>query len=239
MQAVPSCGSPPGVPGPASTHAILKEHTIRSAMATTADDVWRILGELAEAQKETEALLKHQAQESDRRFQESERRFQETQHLLTQQAQETDRQIQQVSRQIGDLGNRLGEFVEWQVRPAALRLFQSRGIAVQELAADVTLQRDGEGLEIDLLATNTTAAVLIAIKSKLSQSDVDDHLERLGKFKRLMPRYQDIQAMGAIAAMVVPPDIARYADRQGLFVIAPTGDDMAILNDANFSPKIW
>ena len=183
-------------------------------MATTEDDVWRILGELAEAQKETEALLKHQAQE-------------------------TDRQIQQVSRQIGDLGNRLGEFVEWQVRPAALRLFQSRGIAVQELAADVTLQRDGEGLEIDLLATNTTAAVLIAIKSKLSQSDVDDHLERLGKFKRLMPRYQDIQAMGAIAAMVVPPDIARYADRQGLFVIAQTGDDMAILNDANFSPKIW
>ena len=230
-------------------------------MATTADDVWRILGELAEAQKETEALLKHQAQESDRRFQESERRFQETQHLLTQQAQETqhlltqqaqetehllkqqtqetDRQIRQVNRQIGDLGNRLGEFVEWQVRPAAIRLFQSRGIAVQELASDVTLQRDGEGLEIDLLATNTTVAVLIAIKSKLSQSDVDDHLERLGKFKRLMPRYQDVQAMGAIAAMVVPPDIARYADRQGLFVIAQTGDDMAILNDANFSPKIW
>ena len=216
MQAVPSCGSPPGVPGPASTHAILKEHTIRfpSAMATTADDVWRILGELAEAQKETEALLKHQAQE-------------------------TDRQIQQVSRQISDLGNPLGEFVEWQVRPAALRLFQSRGIAVQELAADVTLQRDGEGLEIDLLAIDTTVAVLIEVKSKLSQSDVDDHLERLGKFKRLMPRYQDVQAMGAIAAMVVPPDIARYADRQGLFVIAPTGDDMAILNDANFSPKIW
>ena len=183
-------------------------------MATTADDVWRILGELAEAQKETEALLKHQAQE-------------------------TDRQIQQVSRQISDLGNPLGEFVEWQVRPAAIRLFHSRDIAVQELASDVTLQRDGEGLEIDLLATNTTVAVLIAIKSKLSQSDVDDHLERLGKFKRLMPRYHDVQAMGAIAAMVVPLDIARYAYRQGLFVIAPAGDDMAILNDANFSPKIW
>lgn len=183
-------------------------------MATTADDVWRILGELAESQKETEALLKHQAQE-------------------------TDRQIRQVNRQIGDLGNRLGEFVEWQVRPAAIRLFQSRGIAVQELASDVTLQRDGEGLEIDLLAINTTVAVLIEVKSKLSQSDVDDHLDRLGKFKRLMPRYHDVQAMGAIAAMVVPTDIARYAYRQGLFVIAQTGDDMAILNDANFSPKIW
>jgi len=197
-------------------------------MATTADEVWRILGELAEAQKETEQLLKHQAQESERRFRETDR------HL-----RETDRQIRQVNRQIGDLGNRLGEFVEWQVRPAAIRLFQARGIDVHELASDVSIQRDGEGLEIDLLATNTTEAILIEVKSKLSQSDVDDHLERLGKFKRLMPRYNDIRALGAVAAMVVPPDIARYAYRQGLFVMAQSGDDMTILNDANFSPKAW
>jgi hypothetical protein len=190
-------------------------------MATTADDVWRILGELAESQKETEQRLR------------------ETEQLLKQQARETDRQIRQVNRQIGDLGNRLGEFVEWQVRPAAICLFQERGIAVYELASDVTIQRDGEGLEIDLLAINTTEAVLIEVKSKLSQSDVDEHLERLGKFKRLLPRYQDVRAMGAVAAMVVPPEIARYAYRQGLFVLAQSGDDMAILNDADFSPKTW
>jgi hypothetical protein len=204
-------------------------------MATTADEVWRILGELAEAQKETEQLLKHQAQESERRFQQSERQFRETDRRL----RETDRQIRQVNRQIGDLGNRLGEFVEWQVRPAAIRLFQARGIDVHELASDVSIQRDGEGLEIDLLAINTTEAILIEVKSKLSQSDVDEHLDRLGKFKRLMPRYNDIRVLGAVAAMVVPQDIARYAYRQGLFVMAQSGEDMAILNDANFNPKAW
>jgi len=190
-------------------------------MATTSDEVWRILGELAEAQKETE------------------RRLQETEQLLKEQAQATDRQIRRVNRQIGDLGNRLGEFVEWQVRPAAVRLFQERGIAVYELASEITIQRDGEGLEIDLLAINTTEAVLIEVKSKLTQNDVDEHLERLGKFKRLMPRYQDVRAMGAVAAMVVPQDVARYAYRQGLFVMAQSGDDMVILNDTNFTPKAW
>jgi len=190
-------------------------------MATTADDVWRLLGELAESQKEAEQRLR------------------ETEQLLKAQARETDRQIRQVNRQIGELGNRLGEFVEWQVRPAAIRLFQERGIAVYELASDVTIQRDGEGLEIDLLAINTTEAVLIEVKSKLSQGDVDEHLERLGKFKRLLPRYQDVRAMGAVAAMVVPPEVARYAYRQGLFVLAQSGDDMAILNDADFRPKTW
>ena len=215
-------------------------------MATTSDDVWRILGELAEAQKETERLLQEQAQETERRsqeterrFQESEQRFQETERLLKEQSRETDRQIRRVNRQIGDLGNRLGEFVEWQVRPAAVRLFQDRGIAVYELASDVTIQRDGEGLEIDLLAINTTEAVLVEVKSKLTQNDVDEHLERLGKFKRLMPRYQDVRAMGAVAAMVVPQDVARYAYRQGLFVMAQSGDDMVILNDINFTPKVW
>jgi hypothetical protein len=81
--------------------------------------------------------------------------------------------------------------------------------------------------------------VLIEVKSKLSQGDVDEHLERLGKFKRLLPRYQDVRAMGAVAAMVVPPEVARYAYRQGLFVLAQSGDDMAILNDADFRPKTW
>jgi hypothetical protein len=86
---------------------------------------------------------------------------------------------------------------------------------------------------------STTVAVLIEVKSKLTQSDVDEHLERLAKFKRLMPRYQDVNTMGAVAAMVVPPDVARYAYRQGLFVMAQAGDNMVILNDPTFRPKVW
>jgi hypothetical protein len=204
-------------------------------MATTADDVWRLLGELAEAQKETE-----------RRFQAGEQRLQETERLLKEQSQETehrfqetDRLIQQVSQQIGKLGNRLGEFVEWQVRPAAVRVFQERGIAVHELYADISIQREGEGLEIDLLVINSNEAVVVEVKSKLTQADVDEHLKRLSKFKRLMPRYQDVRAMGAVAGMVVPEDVARYAYRRGLFVLAQSGDSVVILNDATFEPTAW
>jgi hypothetical protein len=146
-----------------------------------------------------------------KRSQETERWFQETERQLQEQSQKTDRQIQQVSQQIGRLGNRLGEFVEWQVRPAVVRLFQERGIAVHELAAEVAIQRGGEGLQIDLLVINSTEAVLVEVKSKLTQADINEHLERLGKFKRLMPRYGDVQAMGAVPAMIVPEDVARYA----------------------------
>ena len=183
-------------------------------MATTIDDVVRLIGELAAAQRETE------------------RRFQETERLIKQ-------QNQNLNEQLGKLGNRLGEFVEWQVRPAVIRLFQERGIAVHEFYPGASAQRGNEAIEIDLLVVDTTDAVLVEVKSKLTQPDVDEHLERLSKFKRLMPRYGDINAMGAVAAMVVPDEVARYAYRQGLFVLAQSGDSVVILNDDTFQPRTW
>jgi len=212
-------------------------------MATTSEEVWRILGELAEAQKETERQLRETDKILKQRFQETEQRFQETDQMLKQRFQETERlmrrQNQQFNEQLGKLGNRLGEFVEWQVRPVVVRLFQERGIAVHEFYPGASAQRDGEGIEIDLLVVNSTEAILVEVKSKLTQTDVDEHLERLSKFKRLMPRYGDVRAMGAVAGMVVPDDVARYAYRQGLFVMAQSGDSVVILNDATFQPRRW
>lgn len=194
-------------------------------MATTSEEVWRILGELAEAQKETE----RRAQETEQRM---EQRFRETEQLLR-------RQNQQLNEQLGKLGNRLGEFVEWQVRPVVVRLFQERGIAVHEFYPGASAQRGDEGIEIDLLVVNSTEAILVEVKSKLTKTDVDEHLERLGKFKRLMPRYGDVRALGAVAGMVVPDEVARYAYRKGLFVMAQSGDSVVILNDDQFQPQSW
>ena len=230
-------------------------------MATTADEVWQLLGELIQAQKETERMLKEQReeaermrQEAERRSQEADRRLQETERLLKEQTQETERLLkeqtqeterllkegsQRVDQQLGQLTNRLGEFVESQVRPAAVRLFQERGIEVNEISSDVSLQKGQEGIQIDILVVNTTQAIAIEAKSKLSQDDVDEHLERLGKFKRLLPRYQDFNLLGAVAAMVIPADVASYAYRRGLFVIAQSGEDLTILNDEKFKPRAW
>jgi hypothetical protein len=197
-------------------------------MTTTADEVWQLLGELAESQKETDRKF----QETDQKFQETAQRFQDTERLIKE-------QNRQLNEQLGKLGNRLGEFVEWQVRPAAVRLFQERGIDVHEMYPGVSARRPEGSLEIDLLVVNNTEAVLIEVKSKLSQADVDEHLERLAKFKQLMPRYQEVNALGAVAAMVVPDDVARYAYRKGLFVLAQSGDSLIILNDLQFLPKAW
>ena len=193
-------------------------------MTTTIDDIRKILKELAQSQQE---------------LNQSQQELSQAQKETDKQIKETDKQINRVSKQIGELGNRLGEFVEYQVRPAVVRLFQERGIDVHEFHPGLSVTRDHEGLEIDLLVVNDTDAILVEVKSKLTQRDVDEHLQRFAKFKRLMPRFRDVKALGAVAAMVVPDKVASYAYRQGLFVLVQSGENVVILNDAEFIPQIW
>ena len=176
---------------------------------------------LKEQSQATDRLLKEQSQATDRKF------------------QATDKKIKKVTEAIGRLGGRLGEFIEEMVRPAAVRLFQDRGIEVHEVYRGVTAHRNGDQLEIDLLVINDIEMIAIECKSNLSVDDVNDHLNRLSKLKKLLPKYSNMRVMGAIAAMVLPDDVARYAYRQGLFVLSQSGDTIIIRNDATFIPEIW
>ncbi len=198
-------------------------------------------------------------QETDRRFQESEHRFKETERLLKERSEETDRKFQEtrelidrlfkesaletikLKRQLGKLGNRLGEFVEEMVKPALVNLFQSRGFRVHRAMQNM-VSRDDDGrflAQVDLLVIDSDTAIAVECKSTLTTEDVNEHLDRLGQFKRHWPEYGSYKLLGAVAAMVVPDDVAAYAYRQGLYVLAPSGETMTLLNSPDFSPREW
>jgi hypothetical protein len=219
-------------------------------MATTADDVWRLLGELAEAQKETERIIKEQAQENQRRSEESQHRFEETERLLKEQSQETDRKIQaaiqenkrinrQVSKQLAELGGAWGRFVEDLVAPACERLFIERGIPVDQVSQRVKRRRQGETLEIDVLVVNQGHLLAVEVKSSLSVEDVKEFVQDLGQFRDFFPEYAQMAIYGAVAGIGIEAGADRYAYRQGLFVLAQSGETVVILNDAQFQPKAW
>jgi hypothetical protein len=176
-------------------------------------------------------------------FKETNLQFKATDQKIKQMSQETDRKIKQVSEDIGRLGNRLGEYVEEMVRPAAVRLFQQRGIDVHEVHQNIESQRlnkgINEGIEIDLLVVNNEDVIAIECKSNVSIDDVNEHLIRLKKLKRLLPTYADKKVMGAISGMILPKHVARYAYKKGLFVIAQTGEHLLIGNDVKFKARVW
>jgi len=212
----------------------------------TPTDILYFFQEIKDLYKETDLKFKEtdlKFKETDLKFKETDRlikeQSKETDRLMKEQSKETDKEIKKVTKAIGRLGGRMGDFIEEMVKPAAVRLFQDRGIEVHEVYRGVTVQRDNDQLEIDLLVIDEIEMVAIECKSSLSTDDVDDHLTRLSKLKKLMPKYRDMNIMGAVAAMVLPDNVARYAYRQGLFVLAQSGDTVIIRNDTNFKPGIW
>ena len=188
----------------------------------------REIQQLEKLSQETDRKMRELSEETRRQSQETERQF-----------RETAKKINQVSQAIGQLGGRWGEFIESMVKPAAVRLFQQRGLAVHEIYHHVTGNRSGLAAEIDLLVTNDEYCVAIEVKSFLSVDDVKEHRERLEKFKILFPRYSDSKLLGAVAGAVIHEDVAKYAYRQGFFVLGQKGENMEILNDDEFKPKIY
>jgi hypothetical protein len=146
------------------------------------DDIKTLVAELAIQSKET-----------DRKFQETEAQMRETDRKM----REVFERFDKLSRRFDDLGSR--EFVESMVEPALVELYRARGLDVSEVHRRVTSHRGAERIEIALLVTDSDVAVALKCRSHLTRQEVEQHVERMNKFKRLLPRYADMQVHGAVA----------------------------------------
>jgi hypothetical protein len=204
-------------------------------MTTTAEDVWQLLAELVATQKETERSLKETERLLKEQSQETERRFQETDRQI----QETSKEVKRVSQQIGALGGKWGIFVENMVAPACETLFLNRGIPIHQVSQRVKKRLNGNTLEVDVLVSNENHVLVVEVKSTLGVDDIKELVEDLRQFKQFFPEYNQKQLYGAVAGIELEEGAAKYAYRQGLFVLTQSGESVAILNSAEFQPKVW
>jgi len=231
------------------------------------DLIYRGFKETAELQKETARQSQEtarqsqetvrQSQETERRFQEAERRFQETERLIHESNQETRRRFQDTDRLLKDyareqkadseklriqmygLTKSLGLFAESMVYPSVVRLFAERGIALTGAYTRSRERRNGSTMEVDVLGVGAKSIVAIEVKTRLEQSDVKAFLNRLPQFFEFFPRFRGLKLYGAVAGMSIDQEVDRYAYKNGLFVLAPSGDNIQILNDEKFIPRVF
>ena len=175
------------------------------------------------------------AAEVDRRAAEADRRAAEAEARLAR----AEAIAAQANQAVNALSSRWGAFVENLVAPAALRLFQGQGFAVQEVYQRVKSERGSQNLEIDILVVDDTVAVAIEVKSRLTQRNLRQFLKNLDRFKTAFPHYADYQLYGAVAAIEVDGDVDRYAINQGLFLIQQSGESVKISNTEGFTPRTW
>ncbi len=173
--------------------------------------------------------------EDERRKQEADRTMEE----LKQGIAKLEKTVERTSKAVDSLTTRWGRFVEELVEPAVIKLFQAKGIDVKEVYPRARSKRYATPMEIDILAVDETELVLVECKSRLSKDDVDEFLEKLPQFKLAFPHFQNFKAYGAVAGIEINEGIDRYAYKKGLFVIKPSGDTVAIINDDSFKAATW
>ena len=179
------------------------------------------------------------AAEADRRTAEADRRAAEAKAEADRRLAELEKTVANTSRAVDSLTTRWGRFVEELVEPAVISLFRGKGIDVKETYSRARVKRQGIAMEIDILAVDETEVVLVECKSRLSKDDVNEFLEKLSRFKQAFPHYKNYQAYGAVAGIEIDEGVDRYAYKQGLFVIKPSGETVEIINDSGFEPKLW
>jgi hypothetical protein len=194
----------------------------------TIEDIYKLF-------EKTNERFEQSRQEDERRSAEADRRSAEADRRL----EKLEKTVANTSRAVDSLTTRWGRFVEELVEPAVISLFRSRGIDVKETYSRARVKRQGIAMEIDILAVDETAVVLVECKSRLSQDDVNEFLEKLSRFKQAFPHYQAYQTYGAVAGIEIDEGVDRYAYKQGLFVIKPSGETVEIINDAGFQAKFW
>jgi hypothetical protein len=191
----------------------------------TIEDIYKLFersqAELAASRAEFERAMRESREEYDRRIAKLEKTVAET------------------NKAVSALTTRWGRFVEELVEPAVIDLFQQRGIDVKEIHPRMRTRKQGFAMEIDIFAVDDDVAVLVECKSRLSQDDVDEFIEKLKRFKLSFPHYSGYRVFGAVAGIEINEGIDRYAEKNGLFVIRPSGDSVTIVNAPDFVPSAW
>ena len=207
-------------------------------MATTSEDVWRLLAELTAAQKETDKQLKEVSQQQK----ETELLLKEVsqqQKENAQQQKETDKQLKELGKQIGGLGAKFGSFTEGLALPSMETILRQR-FGMEVVSPSVRVSKDGKHLEIDVLAyTNgeLNTAYIVEVKSHAREESITQLKSILQRFRSFFPEHKDKKLYGILASVDLSNELREKILQEG-FYVARIHDQVFELDiPDNFQPR--
>lgn len=167
--------------------------------------------QIREMRAETDCEIKKMREETDRQMRDTDKRMKELQGLFTTQ---------------------WGKLVEALCRPAALKLFQEKGIKIDQIFKEARHDKYLENeMEVDVILCNTTEAVAVEVKTTCKKKDVDYFLKKMRQFKKIFHHFEDCTVYHAIAALKFDNSSDIYALKKGLFVMRATGEGVFSLTE--------
>jgi Holliday junction resolvase len=120
-----------------------------------------------------------------------------------------------------------------------IRIFNERGIHVQDTSTRRKGSYKGDNYEYDIIAHNGKETVFIEVKTTLKVKDVKAFIQKLKKTRTYLRLDKDDVIYGAVAYLQADSGSEVFAQSQQLFVIRATGDSAAIVNAPDFVPATF
>ena len=181
-------------------------------MATTSEDVWQLLAELATAQKETDLLLKEVSQQQKATAQQ--------QKENAEQQKATDRQLKELGKQIGGLGAKFGSFTEGLALPS-METILGQQFGMEVISPSVRVSKGGQHMEIDVLAYangELNTAYIVEVKSHAREDSITQLKSILQRFRNFFPEHKDKRLYGILASVDLSNELREKILQEGLYV---------------------
>ena len=144
--------------------------------------------------KDTDAKFKESRKELDERFKETDAKFKDTDARF----KETDKKVKEAF----DLfTSQWGRLMESLVEGDIIRIFNERGIKVQDTSTRRKGSYEGENYEYDIIAHNGKETVIIEVKTTLKVKDVKAFIQKLRKTRTYLRMDEDDVIYGAMASV--------------------------------------
>jgi len=152
----------------------------------------------------------------------------ETDRQMKESRKAVDKQLKELGKQIGGLGNKFGSFAEGLAYGSIKRILQEEFKMNDFIAPGVIVKHHGLKDEYDVLAySNGTIdkGMIVEIKSKLTQRDIDQMKRKMDHVFELMPQHSKKTFYGMVAYVSGHSDLKRQIIENGWY-LAHIGDDI-------------
>ncbi|HDL18089.1 MAG TPA: hypothetical protein ENH29_03455 [Bacteroidetes bacterium] len=154
---------------------------------------------------------------------------------------ETKAERREMNKQWGNLANKMGTLVEDLIYPSIGRIIQEEfDLKPESIMIRITrILPDGRNKEFDAIALAGDKLFFNSTKTTLKNEYVKEFIYDIATFRDFFPEYQSRKIIGILAALNIPLNALKYAERKG-FVVLGVGDKiMESKNSRGFKPKEW
>ena len=157
--------------------------------------------------------------------------FEKVWAALMETRQRSEREMSELRKQLAGLGVSVGQQTEAMFSNLCTK-FNAYGYNFTGQAPHYKFYEDKRVVaEADYLLENGEYIMAVEVKTKLTEEDVDDHLERISIIRQHKTTHGDRRKIvGAVAGGIVAESTLAYAQKKGLFVIVQSGESVTIAN---------